>query len=383
MRRIKITSIIATPVVVPSRPDSIMSPGIEDDWSKAKGIGATSGGSTAKFPELPKYILRAGTNRGLVGLGETYRAVNMDNLKRNARALIGKNLFDLQPRRLPIPLDREYDGFELLVFDLLGQAMKAPAYALLGGLCRDRVECSMWTGRRTPEDAGRKAREGKERGFDAIKFKCNDHDDVAAWAKQVREQCGPDMRMIFDPNQRWGDYETARRFMESLSGFNVIGIEDPVNRQDWEVFRKLRGVGGLKVIVHVSLPYMVHGQTPQDTLIALKEDACDGFNFNGPMAQFVDHASIAELAGKPCWHGSEVDLGILEAGYVHAAAASPACTWPSDIFGRLVREHDLLDKPLQFEGKDILVPTRPGLGIELDTRAMEKYRQGADIDLAE
>lgn len=379
--KITITSIVATPVVVPSRPDSIMSPGIEDDWSKAKGIGNTSGGSTANFPELPKYILVAGTNKGLVGLGETYRAVDMDNLKRNAHALVGCDLESLKLNRLPFPLDREYDGFELLIYDLMGQAHKLPVYQLLGGRCRDKVECSMWTGRRTPEDAGRKAREGKERGFDAIKFKCNDQDDLPAWARQVQEQCGPDMRMIFDPNQRWGDYETAKRIMEQLGEFNVLGIEDPIDRNEYAGYRDLRGVGGLKVVIHIALPYVVHGQSITDIITAIREDCSDAFNFNGSMARFVELAAMGELEGKPCWHGSEVDLGILEAGYVHAAAAAPACTWPSDIFGRLVREHDLLEKPLKFEGKYVHVPTRPGLGVELDIKALEKYRVGPDIDL--
>ncbi len=377
----RITSIVATPVVVPSRPDSIMSPGIEDDWSKAAGIGKTSGGSTAKFPELPKYILRAGTNRGLVGLGETYRAVSLENLKRNAQVLVERDLDSLKLARLPFPLDREYDGFELLVYDLVGQAHKAPIYQLLGGRCRDRVECSMWTGRRTPEDAGRKAWEGQQRGFDAIKFKCSDTDDVAAWARQVRERCGPNMRMMFDPNQRWGDFDTAHRIMTELGGFNVIGIEDPVARSNYDDYRRLRGVGGLKVIIHISLPYVVHGQTIGDIIAAIRADCCDGFNFNGSMARFVELASIAELLDVPCWHGSEVDLGILEAGYVHAAAAAPACTWPSDIFGRLVREHDLLDKPLEFDGKHVRVPQGPGLGVELCPKALEQYRSGPDIDL--
>ena len=87
------------------------------------------------------------------------------------------------------------------------------------------------------------------------------------------------------------------------------------------------------------------------------------------------------MAAKPCWHGSEVDLGILEAGYVHAAASAPACRWPSDIFGRLIREHDLLAEPLSFEGKYVKVPEGPGLGVELDRRALERYRCGPDVEL--
>ena len=136
----------------------------------------------------------------------------------------------------------------------------------------------------------------------------------------------------------------------------------------------------MKVVTHVSLPYCVHGQHITDAIKAIREDCCDGFNFNGSMASFVMLAGLGALDDKPCWHGSEVDLGILEAGYVHAAAASPSCIWPSDIFGRLVREHDLLTSPLTFEGKHVLVPEGPGLGVELDAQAIEKYRGGPDLE---
>jgi muconate cycloisomerase len=375
--------IVATPVVVPSRPDSIMSPDIVDDWSKSPGIAKTAGGSTATFPDLPKYMLRGEWRGRTVGIGETYRASDMNNLRRNAAALIGRDLATLQLSRLPFPLDREYDGFELLVFDALGKALDLPVHQLLGGRCRDRVECSMWTGRRTPADAGRKAWEGQQRGFDCIKFKCNDQDDVAAWCDEVQRRCGQGMRMIFDPNQRWGDLASAEPIMQKLRGFNIVCIEDPVRRDLYGDSRELRRRTGLPVAIHVSLPYCVHGQSITDTLTVLKEDACDGYNFNGAMAPFVRLADIAELAGKPCWHGSEVDLGVMEAGYVHAAAAAPACTWPSDIFGRLVREHDLLTQPLQFVGKHILVPTGPGLGVSICPDAQAKYRAGEDLVLAQ
>lgn len=377
----RFTRITATPVVVPNNPDSIFSPGIVDDWSKSPGIGKTSGGGTDKFPTLAKYILKGATDNGITAVGETYRAIEVDNLHRNARILLDADLMSMPWAHLPIPMDREYDGFEVMVYDAVGQHLGLPIYQLLGGKCRDQVYVSTWTGRRTPEDAGRKAAEGWANGFDVIKYKCNDQDDVAAWAAEVAKQASPDMKIIFDPNQRWGDFETAKRYMEQLGEFNVLGIEDPITRDQFQGFRDLRGVGGLKVVIHISLPYCVHGQAIDDVIPSIQHDCCDAFNFNGPMAAFVQLCELATLAGKPVWHGSEVDLGILEASYVHAAAAAPACTWPSDILGRLVREHDLLTEPLDFDGCHINVPTGPGIGVELDDDAVEKYRNGEDIVL--
>jgi len=377
----KITRLLATPVRVPTRPNSIQSANIkEDDWSKSPDGKHVKGG-TASVDLLTKYILRAWTDSGLEGVGESYRDVSLDNLRRNARMLAGARLEDVPLAHLPFPPDREYHALELLLYDLAGKALSVPVHRLLGGKVRERVECSYWSGRRTPEEAGEVAYQGKLKGFDCIKFKCNLDDDVVAWAREIQRRCGPDMRLTFDPNQRWGDYAGARKRMEALQDFNVIVIEDPLDRTRLEDYRKLRGIGRMAVVRHVALPYHAHGQRAEHALDALRADAVDGFNFNGPLAHFVRLANLAALAGKPCWHGSEVDLGILEAGYVHAAAASPACTWPSDIFCNLVREDDLIAEPLRFEGKWVRLPEGPGLGVQLDLDALEKYRCGPDETL--
>jgi muconate cycloisomerase len=83
------------------------------------------------------------------------------------------------------------------------------------------------------------------------------------------------------------------------------------------------------------------------------------------------------LADLPTFHGSEVDLGILEAAYVHAACAATSCTWPSDIFGRLIRSHDLLKTALPSEPPYLLLPEGPGLGITLDENAVSDHARAS------
>jgi muconate cycloisomerase len=83
---------------------------------------------------------------------------------------------------------------------------------------------------------------------------------------------------------------------------------------------------------------------------------------------------VATVAGLPCWHGSEVDLGILEAMYVHSAAAAKSCIWPSDIFGRMIRSHDLLQEPLKFTPPFVELPKGLGLGVMPDMQAIRQYQ---------
>ena len=75
----------------------------------------------------------------------------------------------------------------------------------------------------------------------------------------------------------------------------------------------------------------------------------------------------------PVWHGSGVGLGISEASYVHACAATKATTLSSDIVGEMLRVDDLIVRPLAFEDGCFMVPQEPGLGVELDEDALERF----------
>ena len=116
----------------------------------------------------------------------------------------------------------------------------------------------------------------------------------------------------------------------------------------------------------------------QEVIQAIRLDAVDYFNFNCGIANFVRMADIADAAGIPCWHGSEVDLGILEASYIHACAAARNCTLRSDIFGERIRENDLISQGLEITNGQARVLQGPGLGVELDLEALERYRVSGD-----
>jgi muconate cycloisomerase len=60
--------------------------------------------------------------------------------------------------------------------------------------------------------------------------------------------------------------------------------------------------------------------------------------------------------------------------YVHSGAAAGSCVWPSDIFGRLIRSHDLLKEPLKMEPPYVVLPEGPGLGIVPDEQAIDHYK---------
>ena len=369
----RITAIEKIKVVVPSKPDTVNSPEVRDPMHMLMLDGKPAW--QIQFDQIWKYIYRVQTDEGIEGLGESYRGVNPLVVDGIIAGLLGADPMKMNLRDLPVAWSREYDGFEAALFDLVGKKLGAPAYRLLGGAYREAIDVDCWTGRRTTADAIRKAREGQQAGFRGIKFKCNLEDDVVAWAEGVRAACGPEFHIVLDPNTRFERPAEVMRFARGLEAVgNIQCLEDPVPRWNLQWYRLLREKTTLPIALHVALPYMELGQMLQDAIKAIQLEAVDYFNFNGGIANFVRLADIADAAGIPCWHGSEVDLGILEAAYLHACAAARNCTLRSDIFGELVRENDLIVEPIEIKNGRARVPPGPGLGVELDREALEKYR---------
>jgi muconate cycloisomerase len=371
----KIQSIKATEVVVPAIPGSLNSDTVIDsDTAFAKKF--MTGESWTEFANQPKWILELTLENGMTGIGETYRSVSREILERSVREIAGSELLKLNWRRLPVTDQRMYEAFETAILDLVGQLLHAPIHQVLGGAYRDRIDCMGWTGRSTPEDAAQKAFEAMKKGHKVFKFKCSDEDPVRLWTDAIKQKCGNGIKIVLDPNQRWHDVATTLHLMEGVNPAIMLALEDPILHADVEGFLYLKKHLGIPIYRHISLPYT---QDIRDIITFVRKDAADGYNFNGSAYNCLLLAEIANLEGKQCWRGSEVDLGISETMGVHIAAASINCTIPSDIFGELVRKDDLLEKGIIFENGAALVPKGDGLGVILDQDALAAYKTGDEI----
>jgi muconate cycloisomerase len=371
----KIQSIKATEVVVPAIPGSLNSDTVIDsDTAFAKKF--MTGESWTEFANQPKWILELTLENGMTGIGETYRSVSREILERSVREIAGSELLQLNWRRLPVTDQRMYEAFETAILDLVGQLLHAPIHQVLGGAYRDRIDCMGWTGRSTPEDAAQKAFEAMKKGHKVFKFKCSDEDPVRLWTDAIKQKCGNGIKIVLDPNQRWHDVATTLHLMEGVNPAIMLALEDPILHADVEGFLYLKKHLGIPIYRHISLPYT---QDIRDIITFVRKDAADGYNFNGSAYNCLLLAEIANLEGKQCWRGSEVDLGISETMGVHIAAASINCTIPSDIFGELVRKDDLLEKGIIFENGAALVPKGDGLGVILDQDALAAYKTGDEI----
>ncbi len=374
MKKNVIKSFHFTEVIVPAKEGMISSKSINKPLHMLPVIKKASDGWSAQFDELPKLIVRMELENGIIGLGEFYRDHNLTLVESIAQSLIGVDLNDLSLRKLPIGLYREYDGFECAIWDAYAKAHELRVVDLLGGPLQDKVKVGSWSSHREVSEVGAVAKNFADMGYDSIKFKADLEDDVVATCEEIKK-AAPDMTVIFDPNQRWENLGETKKIVRDLEKVgNVFCLEDPIPFWMIQDYAALREFTDIKIVRHVSLPYIYQGQRVHDVINILNHRSADGFNFNAGLAKFQQQDLIANAANMYSWHGSEIDLGILEAMYVHQVSATQNCIWPSDIFGRLIRSHDLLKTPLKIEAPYAYLPEGLGLGIELDEEVIESFK---------
>jgi muconate cycloisomerase len=352
--RLQVTRVELFHVVVPMQPDINSSPEM-------------SGDDLADFPKTPKWVLKLHTDSGIIGIGETARGLPEAGLRKNVDYLAGKNALDLNLSALGLPDRPSYSGFETALYDAVGKALGWPVYRLLGGLAQRKVLVNYWCARKNPVDIKRVAQRALAGKFNGIKMKAFPGDPVVKAVEAVAS-VSPALKMTVDTE---GTFKSAAEFLPVGKGLDAVGnmrvIEDPVAKKNLAGFVELRG--------QLKTPLALHQGNPKELIRAIRMDACQIFN-TGPslgMLSFVENCYLAEAAGKPVWHGSGHELGILDAAMLHSCAAAPNCTLPSDILS-YQRVDDLIVKPIEIRDSYAIVPDAPGLGVELDEDAVRRYR---------
>ena len=367
----KISKINLYEVVVPAKKGTIESSEINKPLHKLSQ--GTEMGWSIQFDELSKILISIELANGVIGWGECYRGNTIMAVKQVAQKFVGMSIEKIIRQQLPIPYTRIYDGFECALWDCFARLKNVRVVDLLGGPVREKIKVGSWSSHRTTAEVGEIASNFAALGYDCIKFKTDLEDDVAGWATAIK-RAAPDMKIIFDPNERWISSAEVKTRIDALKEIgNTLCIEDPISRWKIEEYAQIRSYSPIPIVLHVSLPYVDHGQRVHDAIRAIQHQAIDGFNFNCGFAHFQKLDHIATAAELPCWHGSEIDLGIMEAMYLQSCAAAHSCEWPSDIFGTLIRSHDLLKQSLRIEPPFAFLPEGIGLGVEPDLEAINEY----------
>lgn len=350
---------------------------------------ATVGGRGA-HTESPFLIVRVRTDEGVDGLGEvscTPLWSGEDQVSAAhfiasvlAPALVGRDPLERSRRtsRMNAVLANNpftKAGIELALWDIAGKAAGQPLYVLLGGAVRDSVRTKYSVSGVEPFRAARIAAWAVEQGFTAMKVKVGmDPATDLERVRAVRNAVGPDVLLGVDANGGWSP-STAVYLAPRLEELGIAFIEQPVPAGDPRWMARVREAATVPLVADESL------STAADALSLIAHDAADVFSIyvgmGGGISEGVAIATIAGAARLRCTIGSNLELGIAQAAMIHLAVSQPAIrpdVIPCDIISRFFYEGDIVREPLPVEGGVARCLDGPGLGVELDLEAIERYR---------
>ena len=295
------------------------------------------------------HVFRIELDDGTVGYG--------DGGGGNVDSLVGRNPFAL--------LRDDSIGFgpQVALYDAVGRATGTPAHALLGLKLRDRCPISWWDIDMPPEDWAAEAKESVKRGHTCIKLKARPWFDIIEQLETVSKVVPADYKFDVDFNGFLLTQARAEIMLQQLDKMPNVGMyESP-----FYLFRDLTGARILRQ--RVRNPIVEHFREE-----VLLDHCADGFVVGGGVNSIHQHAVQAATFNKPFWL-QLVGAGLTTAFAVHLGAVHSHAQLPYITCNELWK-HDLLKKRQKVENGFIAVPDAPGLGVEVDEKALKKYQVG-------
>jgi D-galactarolactone cycloisomerase len=276
-------------------------------------------------------------------------------------------------------------GVDIALWDLAGKILDRPVWQLLGGAHRERVQIYATGFYRVKGqgEAPRLADEAKQRaaeGFRFLKIKLGFGvaDDIAVMQSIARAIEGQGLRMMIDTNHAYGVAD-AVRLGRALEPHDLRWYEEPVPAEDLAGYRELREkldmpiAGGENEFAAWGFRSLFDARAVD----IAQPDVCASGGFTA-----CRHIGALALA-----HGVQVNphvwgSSVGQVASLHLICALPVAN-PSLFADEPIFEYDcsshpfreaLIDKPLRQREGWLALPEGPGLGIEVQREALERFR---------
>jgi D-galactarolactone cycloisomerase len=274
-------------------------------------------------------------------------------------------------------------GIDIALWDIAGKHFGVPVHVLLGGAFRKRIPAYA-TGGFRPVGRDRRAALEEEtagyiaEGFSATKIKigfgvAEDVEVIAA----VRAAIGPAARLMIDANHGYDAIE-AVALGNRVADLDIDWFEEPVTPELLDAYCDVKAGQPLPVAAGETW----HGRWAFAEAISrravdiLQPDVCGCGGFT-EMKKIVSMAEVAGLRLVPHVWGTAVVL----AASLHVHAILPPSPprheryQPHLEFDRTYNPYRqaIITRPIEHDGGVVAVPEGPGLGIEINRAAVEKY----------
>ncbi|MDX3224930.1 galactonate dehydratase [Streptomyces sp. ME19-01-6] len=350
------------------------------------------------FAVAPRWLFcRMETDEGVVGWGEPVvegRAATVRTAVHElAEYLVGRDPMRIEDhwqvmtkgsfyRGGPV-LSSAVAGLDQALWDIAGKTLGVPVHVLLGGPVRERVRTYSWVGGDEPGEIADAVRAQTEAGFTAVKMNaCGRMNrvataaDIAAVVERAataRDALGPQRDFAIDFHGRFSA-ANARRILPHLAPLDPLFVEEPVLPEfahrlgdvvstsavpiatGERIYSRTEALPALRAGIAVLQPDLSHagGISEVRRLASLAETFDVLLAPHCPLGPISLAASLQVAFSTPNFLIQEQSIGI---HYNHGAE---------------VLDYVVDPEVFRFDEGNIRRPLGPGLGIEVDERAVRR-----------
>jgi len=341
-------------------------------------------------------LIRIETDEGITGYGEVDSSPQVGKAVVDAvmshgscyglrEVLVGMDPFDIEQiwermyrktnyyGRLGVVL-HTMSGVDMALWDIIGKAVGKPVHKMLGGSFCDKVRAyaSMLMPETEPQ-AREAVQRYVEQGFTAVKLGYGplgkDLRRDVALAAAVKSAAGPDVEVMLDIGHGY----TLKTAIQAAREFEQIGIfwmEEPLPPEAIEDYRRLTDSTALRIAAGEQDVgrWAFRRLIWEAQLDVLQPD----ISRVGGLTEAKRVAYMAQEANRPCVPHA-YRTGILIAACLHLIAAIPNSLFLEFSVSESPLRRDLLLKPFRAVNGYVDVPTKPGLGIEINPDTLKAY----------
>lgn len=282
-------------------------------------------------------------------------------------------------------------AIDMALWDIKGKALGLPVYKLLGGAHKEFIMpyASLLPYGNSVSDYRDSLVEwttkAKQYGFKAAKLECilggpyyhgglkGSYEDMTDMVTACRESVGTDFDLMVDVGYLWSDAKNCLRTIRTWEDLDIYFLETPLQIDNLDGYAVLAKESPIKIAAG-------EWQNTRFEFIELMDRglvdvAQPDIGRVGGLTEALRVAQLAQDRGRiivpHCW---KTGIGI--AASAHFAAAIPNCPFieflPSELCESVLRR-ELVSEPLIMKDGRLLLPDKPGLGVEINRDVLEKY----------
>ncbi|MGD0424514.1 MAG: mandelate racemase/muconate lactonizing enzyme family protein [Candidatus Bathyarchaeia archaeon] len=283
-------------------------------------------------------------------------------------------------------------ALDIALWDIKGKALKKPVWELLGGKVQSQIHpyASLLPNGRTLKELTdsliEKVLQAKNLGFTAAKLEIlikgpysqaglqEEDSEIVKIVERCRDAVGSEMTLMLDVGYCWGDWKIALKTLKDLEPFDLYFVETPLRSDDLDGYASLADNTSTSIAAGEWLQTRYEFQDLIDRgHIDIAQPDIGRVGGITEAKRVAEYAAIRNRRIIPhCW---KTGIGI--AASVHLAAASPNASFieflPSELSESPIRR-ELVRDEFRLEHGRIPLPSKPGLGIELNEDAVEEYK---------